>query len=275
MYKSIRIILISAVTIILMTGCTRSTVDAGVEGVMVYKPYFLGHGGVDEDPIKTGATWTALSTQVARYNIKPEIAKEHFQDLTASDNVAIDFDVYLTLKIQNGKSPIIHEHSGRDWYVNKVRDTFRGYVRNEARSKSSIDLRTNQEAILDMQVNIKSKMLAYFKDIELPVDVVKVNVGKVVPPAEVLAEAAQTAAQKQRKQTQEQRKLAEDARADAERSAALADKAYSDKFSMTTEQFLRNKELDIMARAVDSGGVSLIMNASSAQPMFKVDTPRG
>jgi len=254
-----------------LSGCSYTSIAAGEEGVMIYKPWFLGRGGVDSDPIKTGAIWTAMSTSVARYNIKPTKIGEHFEDLTASDNVAIDFDVYLTLKVQNGKSPKLHELSGRKWYVNKVQDTFRAYVRNEARTKSSIDLRTDENTIVETQNTIRELMVAYIKEIDLPVDVIKVNIGKVVPPEEVLAEAAQTAAQKQRKQTQDQRKITEDARAAAETSAALADRAYSKEFNMTTDQFLRNKELDIMAHAVLGGSnVSLIINASGAQPVIQL-----
>ena len=252
------------------TGCTYSSVDAGEEGVMIYQPYFFGSGGVDSQPIKTGAVWTAWSTAVERYNIKPVKMRENFIDLTASDNVAIDFDAYLTLKIQDGKTPLLHEKSGREWYNNKIKDTYRAYVRNEARQKTSIQLRTDEKVIRDTQNKIKQMMVKYIKEIGLPVNVIKVNIGKVVPPKEVLAEAAQTAAQKQRKQTQEQRKLAEDARAAAEKAAALADKQYSSQFKMTTEQFLRNKELDIMSEAVKSGNVSLIMNASNSQPIFNV-----
>jgi hypothetical protein len=70
--------------------------------------------------------------------------------------------------------------------------------------------------------------------------------------------------------TQEQREQAEIARFKAEQAAALADKGYADKFNMTTEQFLRNKELDIMGKAAEKGTVSLIMNASNAMPTFKV-----
>ncbi len=254
----------------LTTGCSYSSVDAGEEGVVTTQPWFFGHGGVDANPIRTGATWTAWSTAVDRYNVKPVKYKETFVDLTASDNVAIDFDIYITIEIQKGKTPILHELSGNEWYDNKVKDTLRGLVRNEMRQKTSIELRTNQDVITESQDLVKSLMADYVAGVELPVKIIKVNIGKVVPPAEVLAEAAQTASQKQRKQTQEQRKLAEDARADAEKSAALADKAYTDKFKMTTDQFLRNKELDIMARAADKGTVSLIMNASSAQPMLSV-----
>jgi regulator of protease activity HflC (stomatin/prohibitin superfamily) len=264
-----RIILACCICVV-TTGCSYTSVDAGEEAVLIYKPYFFGHGGVDPTPVKTGATWTAWSTSVERYNVKPLKKQESFIDLTASDNVAIDFDVYLTLKVQDGKSPILHELSGRDWYSNKIKDTFRAFVRNEARTKTSIQLRTDEKTITETQDTIKDLISVYISDIGLPVSVTKVNIGKVVPPAEVLAEAAQTAAQKQRKQTQEQRKLAEDARAAAETASALADKAYSSEFKMTTDQFLRNKELDIMAKAAEKGQVSLIMNASNAQPMIRV-----
>lgn len=269
--KNILTILVYVVAVTLSSGCTYSPVDAGEEGVMVYKPWLFGTGGVDEDPIETGAVWTALSTDVERYNIKPVKYKANFIDLTASDNVAIDFDVYLTLKIQDGKSPLLHEKSGREWYLNKIEDTFRAYVRNEARQKTSIQLRTDEVVIKDTQETIKTMMVSYVNEIGLPIIVSKVNIGKVVPPAEVLAEAAQTAAQKQRKQTQEQRKLAEDARAAAEKAAALADKEYSSQFNMTTEQFLRNKELDIMNKAAGRENVSLILNASSAVPIFNIN----
>lgn len=252
------------------TGCSLASIDAGEEGVMTYQPYIFGSGGVDDTPIKTGSAWIVKSTSVTRYNIKPKKRKENFVDLTASDNVAIDFDVYLTMKIQSGKTPMIHELSGVQWYENKIKDTFRAFVRNEARTKTSIELRTSEKTITATQNKIKALMVSYVKEINIPVDIIKVNIGKVVPPAEVLAEAAKTAAQKQRKQTQEQRKLAEDARAAAEMSSALADKAYSDEFKMTTEQFLRNKELDIMSKASEIGNVTLIMNASSAVPMYNI-----
>ena len=89
----------AAISAILLSGCTLSTIDAGTEGVMTYQPYLIGSGGVDKSPIESGAIWTAISTKVDRYNIKPVKVAENFVDLTASDNVAIDFDVYVTLKI--------------------------------------------------------------------------------------------------------------------------------------------------------------------------------
>jgi len=39
---------------------------------------------------------------------------------------------------------------------------------------------------------------------------------------------------------------------------------------MTTEQFLKNKELDIMKLASMKGSTTLIINASSAKPMINI-----
>jgi len=253
------------------TAClSPSGVDAGEEGVLIYKPWIFGHGGVDSDPVKTGLTWTVWSTSVERYNIKPVKYTEKFVDLTALDNVAIDFNTYLTLKVQEGRSPLLHEKSGVQWYDNKVKDYFRTVVRNEGRTKTSIELRTKPEIISASQDMIKEIISVYIKDIGLPVDVVKVVIGKVIPPQGVLDEAERTAAQKQRVQTQIARTKAEDSRASAEKSKALADLAFAKEFNMTTDQFLRNKNLDIMEKAVDKGSVSLIMNASDAKPIFNV-----
>lgn len=266
-----KVLLAVAVTLAIgVTACTPSKVDGGVEGVLTKQPYIFGSGGVDPTPIKTGLTWTALSTKVDRYNTKPVRYTENFIDLTASDNVAIDFDSYLTLKIISGKTPKLHELSGKNWYVNKVQDYYRQAVRNELRTRSSIDLRTNPQVITETQTIILDIMQKYIAEIELPVKVVKVVTGKVIPPNELLKEAAKTAAEKQKIKTQEARILTEEKRALAETNAALADKAYADEFNMNTEQFLRNKQLDIMAMAVETGEVNLIINASNAQPMFKV-----
>ena len=113
-------------------------------------------------------------------------------------------------------------------------------------------------------------MVAYLKSIDLLVSVVKVVIGKVVPPKEVLDEAERTAAQKQRNATEKARASAELDRKHAETNKALADKAYATEFNMNTEQFLRNKRLDILQMAVlkKGGNTSLIMNASEATPIF-------
>lgn len=255
---------------IMSMGCDMAVVDGGEEVVFVYQPVFpWSTEGVDMEPLTEGLAYTVWTTREAKYNVKPITYKESFIDLTSSDNVPIDFDSYLTLKIINGKSPLLHKDSGKEWYMNKVQDQYRMLTRNEARTRKADDLRRDEVTIVEAQNSVFDQLTKYIEKIELPVTVVRNNISKVIPPKEVLDESAKTAAQKQRVLTQTQREQAEISRLKAEQAAAIADKGYSDKFSMTTEQFLRNKELEIMSKAVETGNVSLIMNASDAQPIFK------
>lgn len=67
-----------------------SSVDVGEEGVMVKKPWVIGHGGVDSESIRTGLVWTAWSTEVVRVNVKPFNVTEPFADLITVDNNPVD-----------------------------------------------------------------------------------------------------------------------------------------------------------------------------------------
>ena len=50
MFKSIKLMLLGLLVAISFSGCfTPSTVDAGEEGVLIKKPWFLGHGGVEPE----------------------------------------------------------------------------------------------------------------------------------------------------------------------------------------------------------------------------------
>ena len=268
--KKIKVLLAIMALALVMSGCSPSAVDAGEEGVMVKKPWVFGHGGVDETPLTTGLAWTAWSTEVHRMNIKPMRADEAFVDITSSDNVPIDFSSYLTLQITEGATPKLYEAKGEDWYRVNVQDYYRTLVRNEARTRTSLELRKDAAVIKEVQASVHESLSEYLAKNGLPVSVIKVVIGKVVPPKGVLEEAERTASQKQRKATEEARAKTEGFRAKAEKNKALADLAYAKEFRMTTEQFLKNKRLDIMQLAIErkETPVSLIMNASNASPIF-------
>jgi hypothetical protein len=38
---------------VVMTSCHGVRPEAGEESVLIYKPWFFGHGGVDMDPVQT------------------------------------------------------------------------------------------------------------------------------------------------------------------------------------------------------------------------------
>jgi hypothetical protein len=48
--------------VIAFAGCTTYGPDAGHEVVLIKKPWIFGHGGVVDEPVQTGRTFTASTT---------------------------------------------------------------------------------------------------------------------------------------------------------------------------------------------------------------------
>ena len=58
--------------VVLNMACSSVTPDAGQEAVLIRKPMFIGHGGVDQVPVKTGRTFVAWTTDVDYVDMKPQ-----------------------------------------------------------------------------------------------------------------------------------------------------------------------------------------------------------
>ena len=246
---------------LLFTGCvTPSSVDAGEEAVLVKKPYFFGHGGVDPESIKTGLVWTAFSTEVVRINVKPFNISEQFDDLITYDNNPVDFDIHLTFKHIEGKTPILVEKFGTRWYENKVKEPFRNAVREFTKNNTMFQMTTSPDTVTKLEAAVNNEIQKFLKDEGIPTELVRVSVGKVSPPQAVIDSTIQTAVQKQNVKTQEERVKAEQSRELAEKAAANADKAYMSAINMNAEQYLRMKEIDNQKLAIERGSnVTVIM----------------
>ena len=53
-------------------GCSVYAPDAGHEVVLIKKPWFFGHGGVEDEPVKPGRTWAAITTQGVDVYMQPQ-----------------------------------------------------------------------------------------------------------------------------------------------------------------------------------------------------------
>ena len=245
----------------MFTGCfTPSSVGAGEEAVLVKKPWFFGHGGVEPESIKTGLVWTAFSTEVIRVNVKPYNISEPFDDLITYDNNPVDFDIHLTFKNIEGKTPILVEKFGNRWYENKVKEPLRNSVREFTKNNTMFQMTTDPKVITALEVAVTTEIQKFLKDEGIPSELVKVTVGKVTPPQAVVDSTIQTAVQKQNVKTQEERVKAEQSRELAEKAAANADKAYMNAINMNAEQYLKMKELDNQKLAIEkNANVTIIM----------------
>lgn len=253
------------------TGCfSPSSIGAGEEGVMIKKPWIFGHGGVEQDPIKTGLVWTAWSTEVVRVDVKPFNVTEPFDDLITIDNNPVDFTIHLTFKHIEGQTPILVEKFGTTgWYKNKVQEPLRNSVREFTKAQTMFEMTTDPRVVTELETKVAQEIMLFLKKENIPTELVLATIGKVMPPQAVIDATIQTGVQKQNVLTQVERVKAEQARELAEKASAMADKAYMSAINMNADQYLRMKELDNQKLAIAKGGsVSIIMG--NAQPMFNI-----
>lgn len=261
--------------VFMMSGCVSpSKVDAGEEGVMVKKPWFFGHGGVSEDPIKTGLTWTVWTTEVKRVNLKPFNIDEVFDDLVTADNNRIDFKIHLTFKHIAGLTPVLVEKFGNNWYNNKVREPLRNSTRSFTKKHKMFEMTTDAEVTDKLEKMVTAEIRAFLVKEGIPTELVLATVGRAFPPQKVLDETENTAIEVQKVKTQAKRTAAENARASAEKASAIADKAYKEEMNMSTPEYLEKLRLENQRAAIDGaaeGKIKMNMIMGNAQPIFNID----
>lgn len=233
-----------AILAISFTSCGTETVGGNEEGVFIKKPYIWGSDGVDTTDILTdGRGVCAWTTDFEKFTITPVNYEEKFDNMASNDNTPLDFETHLTLQILRGRSGHLLKYFGKDWYVNSVAQVYRGMVRKHVSRYAANGLISNDSIVTLIDDKLEEELQKKLDEMKLPVKVIAINIGKAVPPDDVLAESERTSAQKQAKLTQDARKLAEDAREAAEKSKAVADKAYMNEMHFTNSEYLKSQEL--------------------------------
>ncbi|MDI1353812.1 MAG: SPFH domain-containing protein [bacterium] len=255
-----------------MTSCYRVQPNPGEESVLVYKPFIFGHGGVDDVPVSTGATWCVFTTEHKEFPITPITITEDFTNMIPSDNTPVSFSVYLKCQVQKGKTPQLYKDFSADWYEHSLQASFRTMVRDKASAFKMFDLASKREISAQLEKDIYKDILEYATKLHLPVDLLQVSIGAITPPEQVLTETKNTAAQNQSILTQSARANAELARKQAEINKAIADQAYKNQMGMTVSEYLQLRHLEIEKEKVelikDNKNISIIFgNASPVLPI--------
>lgn len=271
--RKIFAILSIAVFAALITSCHGVRPEAGEEAVLIYKPWFFGHGGVDDDPVETGLTWCWWSTSSEYFKIIPTKQQVDMNDLVSNDNTPLDFHTVVITKIKTGKSPILLENYGTDWFNTNIYNYYCNRVRDYVSQHSPFDLMSNREVLNEIDEKLLKEIRAYVaelsKEKEFPVEIKQVIVGKAIPNKEQLAEMNNTAKAVQAKQTQEREVEVQIAREKAERQRAIADKAYQNEMGLTAAQFIQLKAWDIIAKK-DGANIDVLYNADGTTKMWNV-----
>jgi uncharacterized membrane protein YqiK len=274
--KNIKTVIFSALLLCAtfsLSSCHGVRPDADEEAVLIAKPWFFGHGGVDMDPVETGLTWCWWSTSSEIFKITPVKYQEVLDDIISNENTPLDFRTVITLQIKKGKSPILLQNYGKNWYDNNIKDVYNNLTRHYVSQYSPFDLTSNREVIAVIDKSVMRDMKHYLDSLssikEFPVDIVNVITGRAIPNDEQLKEMNNTAAQIQAKTTQERRSEMEKARGEAERNRAIADKAYQKEMNLTMDQFIQLKAWDIIANKQDAN-IDVLVGSTGTSNMWNI-----
>lgn len=233
------------------TSCRFVKPSAEEEAVLIDKPWFFGHGGIDKDAVSTGLKWCWITTNYETFKIIPQRYNEIFDDIFSNDNTPLDFNTYINIQIQKGKSPILLENYGVNWYKNNIQVYYRNKTREYVSLYSPFDLISNREILNEIDSRLMKDITAYVeklsKDKEFPITILSITTGAAKPNQDQLEEMNKTAQYIQQKRSMEQKAIAEVARADAEKKRAEADRAYMDAMNLSASQFINLKWIETVA----------------------------
>lgn len=254
------------------SSCHSVSVGADEEAALVMQPWFFGHGGVDQIPVSTGLTWCAITTYGEIFKIVPIQFDEEFNDIFSDDNTPLDFNTSIRIQIKPGKTPILLQNYGRDWYKNNIKKEYRNKTRDCVSMYSPFDLMSNREVNAEIDAIVLKHMQEYVenlsKDKELPIIISMVTTGKAKPNPAQLEEMDQTAAAIQKTKTQERLKEMEIVREQAEKQRAKADKAYMNEMHLSADQYIQLRAWSIIEQKKDAN-IDVLFDGSS-QHMWNI-----
>jgi regulator of protease activity HflC (stomatin/prohibitin superfamily) len=253
-----------------LTACSYKSPNAGHEIVLIEKPIIFGHGGVDPEPVKTGLTITAWTTEGVDVSMQPMKFDTELPDTMTSDGVPITFHAIMVVQVTDSVGLI--KNFGPDWYANNVEEQFKTMVRQAVRKHGMNETAISTIALDSSDAEIRDNLIAFSKDKSLPVKLITMTVGKANPPDAIKHQRIETAAQEQRIQTEKQTKLAEDQRKMAEQSRADADNAYRESMHLSPEQFIQLEAIKMQAKVCGPEGkatCTFIQNGG-AMPVYNL-----
>jgi regulator of protease activity HflC (stomatin/prohibitin superfamily) len=245
-------------------GCT--TVDADEETVLIDKPWFFGHGGVQEKAVETGLKWIWWSTDTETFKIIPIKHQVDMNDLFSDDNTPLDFHTIIITQIEKGKTPILLQNYGVDWFNTNIYNEYCNLVRDHISQHSPFDLMSNRAILNEIDAKVLKQMQDFVaklsKEKEFPIIIRQVTIGKATPNEKQLEEMNNTAKAVQAKQTQEREAEVQLAREKAERQRAKADKAYMEEMHLSTSDFISLKWIETIA-AKNGANIDVLVGGNS------------
>ena len=270
-----RNVILLAIVGLIAAACGRAAPDGGQEAVLIRKPWFFGHGGVVQQPVRTGLSYVAITTQVVYISVMPQLVKEHFADIMSSDGVPLSFDAYVQMRVtdsvklvegfggalDNVGDPHVEGSTIPAWYAYNLQGPIRNMIRLAVKKHGLNEIAIAYTADVVIEGEVKQAINRYIAKRGMPVELVDFTLGKTNPPDAILDQRVRTAAEQQRQITEKQTQLAEEARKGAEIARADADNAYREKMGLSPEQFIHLQQIDMQRKVCDGGKCTFIIGA--------------
>jgi len=228
-------------------GCTIAQPEPGDVAVYQDRPYLFGHEGIRAEVLTEGRDVTWPSTTIIYVTTAPQTLHVAFQDLSSMDNILLDFDTSVQLRIVDAADTL--KRFGPLWWENNVVSPYNSIVRKAVKSEKMAQMMSDPVAAEKVDQEVTEQLRALIKASGIRVEVMAVNLGKAKPNENVLTQMNNTAAEQQRNLTlvaatiaEQQRKLEQEAKADA-------DNAYRNKMGLSPEQYLARQLAEIQAEA--------------------------
>ncbi len=260
--------LTAPVAMLLLGACSSFSPDAGNEIVLIEKPWLFGHGGVESEPVRTGRSYGAITTQGIDVYMQPQKFDVLLPDTMTSDGVPITFHAIIVVQVTDSVSLI--KDFGQQWYQNNMEEQFKTMVRQAVRTRGMNETAISTTALDAIDREIRDALSNFIKDKGLPVKLVTMTVGRANPPDAIKNQRIETATQEQRIQTERQTKLAEDERAKAEQSRANADNAYREAMHLSPEQFIQLEMIKMQRVVCGEGKGNCTFIQNGAVPVYNL-----
>ena len=173
----------------------------------------------------------------------------------------MDVSAYATIRIKEGKTPILLDKFGENWYKNNIQVKFRSLIRDQVSEYPMYDLASNRNVLSAIEKYIKTELEKTIKNDGLPIEVISVDINRCLPNKNVIDAMNKTSVMIQEKQTQERRIEEEEVREKAETAKANADRAYMKGMNFTPNEFINLQWMEVAKS--NGANIDVLMDPSA------------
>lgn len=218
----------------------RVSINTGEEAVIIKKPWFWGEKGAERKVIAEGTIWSVASTKIKLISLKAFNIDDSFNELFTSDNIPMDLNLTLTFKNQKKSGVVLVEKFGEseEWYKNLLFNPLQNSLETEIKNQTFEEITQNSERLKEIKSNILFGINDFLQKQAIPVELLDITFGKIVPPKAIVQMAIDGEVQKEKLNVQLLRKKVEE-------ENAQADRAYMLKMNISPREYLKIKQIEL------------------------------